>query len=188
MGAAVLVPIKAFAEAKVRLAPVLDAPARIELARRLAAGVLGAAAPLAVAVVCDDDGVAAFAAEHGAIVIRTPPLGLNHAVAAGVAHLAAAGHDEVIVSHADLPNVAGLAALAGAGVGVVTLVPDRHDDGTNVLVVPSDAGFRFAYGARSFTAHRAEAERLGLEVRVVRDARLAWDIDVPADLEVLGCD
>jgi 2-phospho-L-lactate/phosphoenolpyruvate guanylyltransferase len=186
--AAVLVPIKAFAEAKVRLAPALDAAARVELARRLAARVIAAAAPLPVAVVCEDDGVADFAAEHGALVIRAPQLGLNAAVAAGVAHLAAAGHDEVIVAHADLPNVADLAALAGAGAGVVTLVPDRRDDGTNVLVVPADAGFRFCYGAGSFPAHRAEAERLGLVVHVVRDPRLAWDIDIPADLVVLECD
>jgi LmbE family N-acetylglucosaminyl deacetylase len=32
--------------------------------------------------------------------------------------------------------------------------------------------------------HRAEAERLGVAVRVVDAPRLAWDVDLPADLDV----
>jgi 2-phospho-L-lactate guanylyltransferase len=61
-------------------------------------------------------------------------------------------------------------------------VPDRHDGGTNVACVPSAIGFQFAYGPGSFLRHCAEARRLGCELRVVRDAALGWDVDVPADL------
>jgi 2-phospho-L-lactate guanylyltransferase (CobY/MobA/RfbA family) len=57
-----------------------------------------------------------------------------------------------------------------------------------VLVVPTGCGFRFRYGAGSFAAHRSESERCGLTVRVVRAGDLAWDVDVPADLEGLRCD
>ena len=64
----------------------------------------------------------------------------------------------------------------------MTLVPDRHDDGTNVACVPSGAGFRFHYGPGSFARHRAEARRLGLPWRVVRDPELTWDVDVPGDI------
>lgn len=186
MSAAVLVPIKAFGSAKGRLAPVLDAAARADLARRMAVQVLVAAGPLPVLVVTDDDDVAAFAVEHGASVLRDPGTGLDAAVDAGVQHLAAAGFDEVVVCHADLPFAAGLAALTGA-LGACTLVPDRRDDGTNVVVVPAGAGFRFAYGPGSFARHVAEADRLGLVVRAVRDSRLGWDVDVPEDLEGLPC-
>lgn len=184
MRAAVVVPIKAFGEAKGRLAEVLDAPARAALARRMASTVLGAAAPLPVLVVTSDDEVAAFAGSHGATVVADPGGGLDAAVRAGVARAADAGFDEVVVAHADLPLAAGLAALTGAA-GACTLVPDRRGDGTNVLVVPADAGFRFAYGPGSFARHVAEAERLGLAVRAVRDARLGWDVDVPEDLEAV---
>ena len=55
---AVLIPVKAFADAKVRLEKVLDADARSALARRMAETVVAAAAPLPVTVVCDDDEVA----------------------------------------------------------------------------------------------------------------------------------
>jgi 2-phospho-L-lactate guanylyltransferase len=88
-----------------------------------------------------------------------------------------------IVAHADLPLARDLGGLLTVGDGVV-LVPDRHADGTNVAVVPTTAGFRFAYGPGSFARHRVEAERLGLDVAVVRDARLGWDVDRPADLDL----
>ena len=64
----------------------------------------------------------------------------------------------------------------------VTLVPDRHDDGTNVASVPTGTGFRFAYGPGSFARHQAEADRLGLPLRVEREPRLGWDVDLPDDL------
>jgi 2-phospho-L-lactate guanylyltransferase len=179
---AVLVPVKAFDAAKQRLAGVLDAPGRVSLAMAMARTVLEAADGMRQAVVCDDDTVRAWAEAHGAEAIWTPGLGLNGAVAAGVAHLARRGVERVIVAHADLPLATELAWLAG-GDGV-TLVPDRHRDGTNVTCVPSDGGFRFAYGAGSFTAHRAEAARLGLVARLVPDRALGWDVDVPADLLV----
>lgn len=180
--AAVLVPVKAFAHAKQRLRDALDPAARHALAMAMAATVLQAAEPLRTAVVCDDDEVRAWAEAQGADPIWTPGLGLNGALEAGVAHLARRGVERVVVAHADLPLATDLTWLAdGDG---VTLVPDRHGDGTNVACVPSGAGFAFAYGAGSFTAHRAEAGRLGLTVRLVPDPRLGWDVDVPTDLAV----
>ena len=78
--------------------------------------------------------------------------------------------------------VASVAATWVARFSGVTLVPDRANDGTNVACVPADAGFRFAYGPGSFARHRAEARRLDLPLRVVREPSLGWDVDVPADL------
>lgn len=182
-----LVPIKAFAAAKGRLDGVLDADARAALSRRLAAGVLAAAAPHPVWVVCDDDEVADFARATGAGVLRQPVPGLNAGVQHAVGELAAAGVGVVVVAHADLPQPDALPAIvARAAVDRVVLVPDRHGDGTNVLAVPAAAGFRFAYGSGSAAAHRAEGERLGLPVEVVLDEGLGWDVDVPADLTSPG--
>lgn len=179
-GCVVLIPVKAFAEGKARLAPTLDRRARAELSRMMATRVLEAAAPLPVAVVCDDAEVAAWAVENAAMALPEPGRGLNGAVEAGVARLVALGADEVLVAHADLPMAHGLAQLAGFD--GVTLVPDRRDDGTNVVCVPGKAVFRFAYGPGSFARHRAEAQSLGLRYRVVRQPDLAWDVDVPSDI------
>lgn len=177
---AVLVPVKAFGQAKVRLARALAPDARAALARTMAEHVLAACAPLPTAVVCDDAEVAAWARAHGARVVWEPGRGLNRAVQEGVTRLQAAGAHRVIVAHGDLP-------LAGAIEWVarfpgVTLVPDRFDDGTNVACVPTDAGFGFTYGPGSFRRHGAEARRLGLGLRVVREPLLGYDVDWPADL------
>ena len=180
----VLIPVKAFADAKGRLAGAVDADGRADLARTMASTVVAAAAPLPVTVVCDDDGVDAWARSVGAAVIRVHGPGLNRAVEAGVAALAADGVPQVVIAHADLPRATRLdhcAATQG-----ITLVPDRNLDGTPVLSVPTDAGFRFAYGPGSYAAHVAEAERLGLPWRSLHDPDLAFDVDDPADLEGLN--
>jgi 2-phospho-L-lactate guanylyltransferase len=179
---ALLVPVKAFALAKQRLAEVLDGAARRALAVAMAETVLRAAGDLRVAVVCDDDEVRAWAESQGAEAIWTPDLGLNGAVEAGIAHLARRGTAQVIVAHADLPLARDLRWLADTE--GATLVPDRHLDGTNVLCIPTGSGFTPAYGAGSFRAHQAEAARLGLVTRLVPDPALGWDVDVPADLVV----
>jgi len=177
---AVLVPIKAFHEAKRRLDHALSAPERAALARAMAQRVLDAAHPLPVVVVCDDLDVADWARERGALVVWEPGRGLNGAVEAGVDALRDAGVTQVTVSHADLPRATGLADVGDAP--GITLVPDRYGNGTNVIALPVDTGFRFSYGPGSFARHRAEAERVGLAVRVLDLPDLAWDIDEPADV------
>ena len=178
-----LVPVKAFAVAKARLAPALDAPARAALARTMADQVVRAAGDLPVTVACDDDEVAEWARSVGAEVAWTPGLGLNGAVAAGVEALAAAGAERVIVAHADLPRAADLSIVLGPEGAV--LVPDRHDDGTNVVSLPTGKGFVFAYGRGSFARHRAEATRVGLDVTVMRPPDLVLDLDTPDDLRAV---
>jgi 2-phospho-L-lactate guanylyltransferase len=131
-------------------------------------------------VVCDDAQVATWAQEQGAVVVWTPDKGLDGAVERGVAELAHRGHAWVIVAHADLPLAGSLAWVARFP--GVTLIPDRRDDGTNVIALPTATGFRFAYGPGSFHRHGAEARRLLLPVRVVREPKLGVDVDVPADL------
>ena len=177
---AVLVPVKAFDRAKVRLAPALEPRERAHLARVMAEHVLAAAAPLPIAVVCDDDEVADWARARGARVVLAPGAGLNGAVETGVAVLGELGHGRVIVAHGDLP-LAGPLAWLSRSVGV-TRVPDHRDDGTNVACIPTHAGFRFSYGQGSLARHEAEGRRLGLPVRIVRDPLLARDVDEPADL------
>jgi 2-phospho-L-lactate guanylyltransferase len=180
---AVLVPVKAFAEAKVRLAPALSPERRAVLARTMAEHVLRSAGSLPAAVVCDDRGVADWARDLGVLVLWEPGRGLNGAVAAGVELLARAGATRVVVAAGDLPLADDLARIAG-DLGVA-IVPDRHGEGTNVLSVPTDRAFGFSYGPGSFSRHVAEAQRLDLPVRVVTGTPFAWDVDLPGDLEAL---
>ncbi len=184
-----LVPVKAFLQAKGRLAPVLTNQQRARLARRMATVVVAAAAPWPAFVVCDDSTVAGWAEEVGATVVWRPGVGLNAAVGEGVAELRRLGVRRAVIAHSDLPLAESFAALAGfdaaSGTPAVSIVSDRREDGTNVIALPTDAPFTFAYGAGSFRRHSAEARRLGLAVRVVRHRQLGFDVDLPSDLAEL---
>ena len=180
---AVLIPVKSFGLAKLRLAPALDDSARRRLARELADIAVSAANGAPVYVVCDDGDVADWAISRRATALYAPGLGLSAAVEAGVGYLAEQGFSLAVVAHADLPFVSD---LSGFGVpSEVTLAPDGEHDGTNVAAVPTARGFRFSYGPGSFHRHRAEAERLGLRLTVIDDWRLSTDVDVPADLALV---
>lgn len=177
---AALIPVKSFADGKTRLRGALTDAERDDLARSLATAVLRACTPISPHVVCDDDDVASWARAHGATVIRQDRPGLNEAVTHGAHHLAEAGYDRILITHGDLADPSGLVGLLALD-GVV-LVPDHAKDGTNVVVVPAHAGFRFSYGPNSFARHLSEAERIGVAIHVVVDDGLSLDVDDPGDL------
>jgi 2-phospho-L-lactate guanylyltransferase len=91
----------------------------------------------------------------------------------------------VLIVHSDLPNATDLASLDDHSAAVI-VVPDRHHDGTNALLVPSDGAFEFCYGPGSFDAHCAQAKKLGLSLRVVHRPDLALDLDTLDDLRAAG--
>jgi 2-phospho-L-lactate/phosphoenolpyruvate guanylyltransferase len=187
--AGVVLPIRSFVLGKARLAADLDDAARAELGRRLADRVADAATPYTVVVVTSAPEVRSWAAARQLAVLDDPG-SLDSAASRGQEHLAAAGLARVVVAHADLPRARSLAGVVRDGSQpVVAFVPCHRDDGTNVLSLPADTAFRFSYGPGSFRRHAAEARRLGLGVRVVRDPDLAFDVDVPEDLATLaaGC-
>jgi 2-phospho-L-lactate guanylyltransferase len=186
--AGVVVPVRAFALGKARLAEELDDAHRADLARRLADGVAAAAGSMPVVVVTGADDVREWAVGRGLDVIDDPG-SLDGAARAGCEHLRTLGLTRAVVAHADLPWATTLAPLAGdGGLPIVALVPCHRDDGTPVLSVPTALPFDFAYGPGSFRRHVAEARRRGYGVRVVRDPALAFDVDVPADLVALDRD
>ena len=177
---AVLVPVKAFAQAKRRLGAALGDAEREALVRAMAEQVLAAAAPLPVAVVCDDNDVAVWARSHGALVVWEPGRGLNVAVEEGVERLAAMGVVQVTVAHGDLPLATDIGSIEPFD--GITLAPDRQGNGTNVIRLPVRHGFQFSYGPGSFERHLRECERLGMAARILRTPGLAFDVDWPADL------
>ena len=185
--AGVVVPIRSFADAKLRLADHLSEEDRAALLRDCASRVVAAAAPLPVVIVTSAPEVRAWAGSLGVDVVDDPGTGLDAAAAVGRDHVRSLGMVRVVVAHADLPRAGPLGPLAADGERpIVTLVPCHRDDGTNVCSVPVALPFRFSYGPGSFRRHAAEARRQGAGLRVVRRADLAFDVDVPADLADLG--
>lgn len=182
----VVVLVKDFSTAKARLAPALDAAERAALAERLARGVVSAAKAVPgrreTLVVADSPAVVAWAERLGARAILQQAPGLNAAAAEGWA--AAAGGEWTMVVHADLADPSQLAAVVSHWrPGRAVLVPDRHGDGTNAMVLPAETTPPFAYGPGSHDRHRAACAALGLDVRSLVDTTLSHDVDSPDDLD-----
>lgn len=178
---AVLIPVKSFRDAKHRLAPQLTPAERAELARRMATNVVQACGDTPAFVVEHDDEVRAWAHSLGAQTVTDPGGGLNAAIEAGRVAIHGAGFQRIVIAHADLPlakTFAGIDQYDG-----ITLVPDRHNDGTNVLAIDPAIPFPFAYGHHSFVRHLATARSLGLSVRIIHDPDLSADVDFPDDLQ-----
>lgn len=184
----VLVPVKSFTEAKVRLAPVLSAPQRTRLSERMARAVLTSAGELPTFVVCDHASVAEWARSNGFAPLLTRASGLNPSLTEAVARIEAGtgevspahGCTHALIVHGDLPQARTLDGLCHSV--AVTMVTDRRRDGTNVLCVPLGTGFAFHYGAGSYAAHVAEAHKRRLGVLTRRVPELELDVDHPDDL------
>jgi 2-phospho-L-lactate/phosphoenolpyruvate guanylyltransferase len=178
---AVIVPVKAFGDAKARLRPVLTDERRADVARRMATHVIESAGELAVFVVCDDHAVAEWATNRGASVVWSPARGLNPAVDVAVHHAGEAGFDHIVIAHADLPVIGPLAAFAVTD--TIVLAPDHRLDGTNVMAFPIAQRMPASYGAGSFRRHLNAALARPVPVEVRRSGHTERDVDLPADLD-----
>jgi 2-phospho-L-lactate/phosphoenolpyruvate guanylyltransferase len=185
MNLVVLIPCKNLDHGKSRLAACLSPRARRALCEFFLCRTLDVAtravAPARIRVVTSDPRAAAIAAEYGAGAIPDGGAGLNGALARGRAQaLAEAGDCAGLILPIDLP-LATPAALAGVANAAHAIVPDESGAGTNVLCLAPAAfrTFRFAFGARSFAAHRASAYEMGLDIPVVEDPLLMFDVDTP---------
>ena len=183
MNVAVVIPVKSFTMAKGRLADTLNTTQRAELAQRCAETVVRAALPLPTYVVCSDAAVATWAIDLGAIVVDCQTPGLDVAVTAGRNAAITDGADHIIIAHADLPLATSFTHIAVAN--SVSLVPDRHRDGTNVLSFPLHSQFVTAYGPGSFENHIRHATIASLPYVVIDDEALALDLDTADDLSEL---
>ena len=194
MTSAALVPVKALAAGKSRLAGSLPRGALERLALAMLGDVVTALRGVRelahVMVVTPDPRVAEEAAALGAEPLRRDDPGLNPALDAGARALADRGADRLLVVLGDVPAARPdeLAQLFGAldtlgGRGVV-LAPSR-DGGTSALLrAPWDA-IPNRFGKDSAAAHRAAARDAGLPYRELALASLAVDLDRVEDAEAL---
>jgi len=184
--AGVVVPLRSFARGKVRLADALDDDARRAFTRTMAERVVAAAGSRPIVIVSSAPEVISWSSALGLASVSDPG-SLDLAAAAGRQWVRDRGLGRVIVMHADLPLATALDGIADDGdAPVAVVVPDHRDDGNPVLAIPSAAQFAFAYGPGSCARHVAEARRCGLDVRVVRDRALGFDVDDASDLEALA--
>jgi 2-phospho-L-lactate/phosphoenolpyruvate guanylyltransferase len=187
-----IIPVKSLTQGKSRLARVLGPERRRDLNELLLRRMLATAARFPgrrrTAVVSGCDQALAVAEQSGVTALREPRRrGLNAAVTWALGRVRARRAAPVIVAACDLPRLrAGdLRALAQAGARLprgVLLCPDEGCSGTNALHLGPRAQLRFRFGAASLRRHVREARRRGVTVELHRSARIAADIDTPAEL------
>jgi 2-phospho-L-lactate/phosphoenolpyruvate guanylyltransferase len=66
---------------------------------------------------------------------------------------------------------------------VVIIAPDRHNDGTNAMLMSPTGLIKFDYGPNSFNRHCMHALEAGAKLEIVRRVNLGLDLDFPDDLD-----
>lgn len=192
---AALIPVKALAAGKSRLAAGLERSDVEALTLAMLQDVVEAARGVAridcTAVVTPDASVAAAAKEAGAEVLLRDDPGLNPSLDGAARELAGRGMEALLVvlgdvagaTSADLSRLfAALDALGGRG---VVLAPSRDGGTAALLRAPHDA-IESCFGPQSAAAHRAAAERRRVPLRELALPSLAIDVDDLADARALA--
>jgi 2-phospho-L-lactate guanylyltransferase len=185
-----LVPLKRLAEAKQRLAPVLEPAPRMELMLSMAADVLAALVQIEaverVLIVSEDPAAEQLSLDAGVEWFQVPPGGgLNSDLEFAVAFAREQGAEQVLIVHADLPFLrpAQLRRFIANRSGKVTRLAEcKAGTGTNLLLTPLPLTFPLVFGSNSLARFQ---RLLGEVAKVIRNSALSMDIDNPEDLDCL---
>jgi 2-phospho-L-lactate guanylyltransferase len=183
-----IVPHRGFDAAKTRLAPVLSAAERGDLAAHLLRRVLRIArqAIADVVVISPSAALQSLVEEQGAALLVQRGMGLNEGLEQARAAAVQDGIETLLILHGDLPelDVPDVVALADAVAGPigVAIAPDKSGSGTNGLALRPPGVIGFHFGAGSRAAHERAAREAGVEPVVIERPGLALDLDTPEDL------
>ena len=190
-----ILPIKSFGAAKQRLSSLLGGGSRQALAQAMFSDVLAS-----LGHVPDLDGVAVVTANRVAqdaalrtgvtLLGDTEEAGQSAAVQIGLRHALENGYERALLVPGDTPlvdplEVAAMLDRSDEDKTTVTIVPDRHGEGTNALLLDLPAAIVPAFGPGSLERHRAAAQAAGAAHRVDSVPSLALDVDTPEDLAEL---
>jgi 2-phospho-L-lactate/phosphoenolpyruvate guanylyltransferase len=185
----VLLPVKAFTDAKQRLIPFYGVQARAGLARAMLLDVLNAVAkaraPERVVVFTAATEVSEIARSFGCdIVLEKSVDGHSAAVNQMVDQLATTSSCIMSIA-ADLPNLKPSEVDFALNVASepITIIPSRDWTGTNGVVFRSPDRIQMEYGAGSFRRHLSKAAAAGLRSDVMNLPGIAFDIDTPEDVK-----
>jgi 2-phospho-L-lactate guanylyltransferase len=192
---AAVLPVKSFGSAKQRLAPLLGAGSRHALAQAMFQDVLASLRRVEgieqIVIVASEPSVDFATAEDVAVLEDERRDGQSPAALAGIRWATAAGFDRVLLVPGDTPllEAAELDALlngAEADGTQVVIVPDRHHEGTNALLLSPPGAIEPSFGPGSLERHVEAAADAGVSHRVERVPSLAFDVDTSDDLAVVA--
>jgi 2-phospho-L-lactate guanylyltransferase len=189
----ILLPVKNLANAKQRLAQVLDQQARTELAQAMLSDVMETLAAYAgngVSLATSDPFAVAMAGQYGFEIIRDESnLSETDAIEMATRVCESRGVESTLVIPGDIPLIeaADIRAIYDSSpqTGSV-LVPSADKRGTNAVLRKPAALFPLRFGNDSFMPHLAAAISTNKSCVVLSLPRIALDIDTPEDLRELA--
>jgi 2-phospho-L-lactate/phosphoenolpyruvate guanylyltransferase len=196
---ALVIPVKSFQNAKCRLAGLLSPSERAELAYTMfldvadslsRAPVIAAGKEVQVVLLSNAQAAIEHARSMGwEILLEEQQSSESESIDQASRLLKRRGFQGVLRLPADVPlitveDVQQLLHLASIS-GPVLLVPSHEGTGTNALLRRPPDLFPSRFGPGSLLLHQEEARRAGVEPQIARIARIAMDIDEPADLRRL---
>lgn len=140
-------------------------------------------------VVSRDQAALALARQHGArTVLEDGAPELNLALRRATLVAKNFGASGVLILPADLPLITPQDLLPllekAQNPPVVVIAPDRHQDGTNALLVRPTGLIEYRFGPGSFEEHCRRARRAGAQLHICPQAALGLDVDVLEDLKL----
>lgn len=188
-----LLPVKNPAQAKRRLASMLTAGERAQLAWLLYRHTLNVLRSVErldkVVVVSSDPGVLDHARREGGDVIVEPEqrshsgsadAALAQCLGMGAARVLLVPIDVPLLRSADIAQVIGAARASDAP--QVVIVPSGNGTGTNALLQSPPAVIPCRFGPGSFEAHRREGALRGVTVTIASPPGLTFDLDDAEDV------
>jgi len=192
---AILIPVKEFAEAKKRLTAHFSPTERAQLVQALCRDffnmMAGVRSVARIVVVSKEPEALGLARKMGwETIVESEQSSESASVDFASRQCAAQGVDALLRVPIDLPlvepkDIEGLFEHLGAAPAAV-IVPSGDGTGTNALLRAPPELFPSRFGPNSFSLHLAEAESQGVHARIVRNPRLAQDIDEIEDLQRLA--
>lgn len=178
-----VIPVKRLARAKTRLAGMLSPEARAALMRdtleRAVRALQTSEAVARIVIITRDPEVAALANVWGVDVLRERQSGLNGALREAREALSGAGALLIVPGDIGLlagNDVAAMIALAERPPAVV-IAPDRHERGTNALLLAPPDAIDVAFGPGSARRHAALARAAGIAPAWYRSPSIGLDVD-----------
>ncbi len=191
---AVIVPMKPLALAKQRLRSVLPDAERRALAVDMLTHVLATVSSSRIAdlavLVSADSLVLQLARDWDFIPLQENTSGYNESTTQAIRWSKAQGMNTVLILPADLPNLQpddlhNLVALMPDAPQAAIIAPNATETGTNALLLRPPDLITPSFGPDSFNRHCALSRSVGVEPIIYRSPSLAFDIDLPADLDHL---
>jgi 2-phospho-L-lactate/phosphoenolpyruvate guanylyltransferase len=189
-----IVPVKPLRRGKSRLAGLLSEDERTELNRKLLQHTLKTLCDLKeleeVLVISRDPQALTLARSCGArTVLEDGQPELNTALKRATVIAQVYATRGVLVLPADLPLISREDVLTlinhADDPPVVVIAPDRHNTGTNALLMSPSGLIEYDFGVNSFQRHCQRVDASGARLEIVNLPNLGLDLDVPEDLELV---